>query len=139
MAGGRPTDYEGEYCEMLIEHMGKGFSFESFAGLLGVCRATVYNWLDLFPEFLDAKKIATEKCRMFWEQQGITGLYETTEFDAETGIKTTKKINPAMYIFNMKNRFKEDWSDTSKQELTGKDGGPLGVKFEGMDEAGLNS
>ena len=24
-------------------------------------------------------------------------------------------------------------------ELTGKDGGPLGVKFEGMDEAGLNS
>ena len=119
--------------------MSAGYSFESFAGFVGTCKQTIYNWLENFPEFLDAKKQAIEKCRLFWEQQGINGLYETSEFDTETGIKTTKKINPAMYIFNMKNRFKEDWSDTSKQELTGKDGAPLGVRFEGMDEAGLNS
>ena len=31
---GRPTDYKKEYCELLIEHMAAGFSFESFAGKL---------------------------------------------------------------------------------------------------------
>ena len=27
---GRPTKYKPEYCEMLIEHMSEGLSFESF-------------------------------------------------------------------------------------------------------------
>ena len=68
---GRPTDYKEEYCEMLIAHMSKGFSFESFAGVIGAAKQTIYNWLEANPEFMDAKNAAFEKSRLFWEGVGI--------------------------------------------------------------------
>lgn len=59
---GRPTTYKPEYCQMLIEHMSQGFSFENF-GLSckpKVHRGTLYDWIDAHEEFADAKKIGHE-------------------------------------------------------------------------------
>jgi len=39
----------------------------------------------------------------------------------------------------LRNRRKEEWSTPNKHELTGKDGAPLGVKFEGMSDEATNS
>ena len=96
--GGRPTKYRPEFDEMLIDHMAGGMSFESFAGVIGVCRATLYNMSDANPSFLDARKIGMEKCRFFWEKLGIGATAGKVE-----------NFNATCWIFNMKNRF--GWRD----------------------------
>lgn len=106
MPGGRPTDYKQEYCELLIEHMGNGFSFESFAALVNASKQTIYDWLAANPEFLDAKSIAFERSRLFWEKIGID-------------LARSGAGNATAFIFNMKNRFKEDWRDKIETEHSG--------------------
>ena len=49
----KPT-YKPEYCQMLIDHMSKGYSFESFAGKIGRGVRTIYEWREKFEEFQDA-------------------------------------------------------------------------------------
>lgn len=83
---------------MVIDHMAEGFSFEAFAGLIGVCKKTLYNWLEDNPDFLHAKERGFEASRRFWEKIGIN--------QAKTG-----EGSATAFIFNMKNRFKEDWND----------------------------
>ncbi len=58
---GRPTKYKLEYCQMLIDHMTSGYSFESFAGVISVNRDTLYHWEKLFKDFSDSKGIARQK------------------------------------------------------------------------------
>ncbi len=53
MTMGRPTKYDVKYCEMLYEHMAQGFSLESFAGVIGVSRSTLYEWVENNPDFSD--------------------------------------------------------------------------------------
>ena len=112
MPAGRPTTYKPEFCEMLIEHMSKGFSYQSFAGKLKVNQDTLYNWEKLFPEFSETKKTAQELSRQFWEKQGIDGLWEVTEYDEDGKPLKTRKLNSTVWIFNMKNRFA--WADRTE-------------------------
>ena len=121
MPAGRPTSYEERFCEMLIDHMAQGFSYESFAGLVGVSKQTIYDWEKANPEFLDSKKIGVEKSRLFWETQGIEGIYNTETFEQdENGSRSVKKaLNSSVWIFNMKNRFKDEWRDKQETELSG--------------------
>lgn len=106
---GRPTKYKEEYCQKLIEHMESGFSYESFAGLVGVSKQTIYDWEKVNPLFLDSKRIAFEKSRLFWERCGIEGMF--------MGGKENP-FNSTVWIFNMKNRF--NWRDKveSTHDLT---------------------
>ena len=113
---GRPTLYKQEYCEMLKEHMGKGFSFESFAGLIGTDRSTIYEWLTSQKDFSDAKKQAFELSRLFWEQQGLIGLYDEN-FGNGAG---SRKLNATVYIFNMKNRFPDEWREKTEVKHDGE-------------------
>jgi transposase len=106
MAGGRPTDFKDEYCELLVQHMKEGYSFESFAGLVGVTRKTIYNWLEI-PEFLHAKERGFEVSRLTWEKIGKT-------------ITVHGEGNATAFIFNMKNRFREDWNDKKEIEHSGE-------------------
>jgi hypothetical protein len=116
LLGGAPSKYRPEYCEALIRHMEKGYSFASFGAALptpsptnenprpkqeSVCKDTLYEWANVYPEFSDAKKIAENKCRLFWERMGILGT--SGKF---------KNFSPAVYIYNMNNRFKDDWSNS---------------------------
>lgn len=115
---GRPTKFKEEYCEMLEKHLEEGLSFEAFAGVLGVCKQTLYEWEDNFPQFLDAKKRAWEKCRLFWEKKGLEGLFNEEQVIDEGRTRTTtkKSMNSTVWIFNMKNRF--GWRD--RQEIEEK-------------------
>jgi DNA-binding XRE family transcriptional regulator len=113
---GQPTLYKEGYCVALIDHMSKGFSYESFAAKIGTCRQTLYNWEKEHPEFLDSKKQAQELCQYWWESAGINGLYTIVEH-GDGGEKNIieKKINPSMWIFNMKARFR--WKDEDQKPL----------------------
>ena len=66
---GRPTDYDPKYCEELIAHMKEGFSLEAFAGRIGVCEKTLYNWRDAHEEFLQAIKRGQPASRFAWEKK----------------------------------------------------------------------
>lgn len=104
---GRPTKYKPEYCQKLIDHMAKGYSFESFGAIINVARSTVEDWVKAQECFRGAKEEAFLRSREFWERQGIEGLWSG---DGDL------KINPTIWIFNMKNRF--GWRD--KVENTGE-------------------
>jgi len=71
---GRDTLYKPEYCELLITHMSKGLSLESFGALIGVHRNTLYLWRDNQPEFAEAIQLGREKSLYFYETLGIQGM-----------------------------------------------------------------
>jgi len=110
--GGRPTKYRPEFCEKLIDHMAKGLSFETFGTVIGVDRATIYKWAKpenkhKYQGFYDAKRIAFEECRAWWEKVG-NGL--------ATGSKSVKHGNSAVWIYNMKCRFAKEWRDNPAEQ-----------------------
>lgn len=121
---GRPSKYREEFCDLLIEHMAKGLSFESFAGTQRVSRAVLYNWEEMHPEFLDAKKIGLEMNRLWWEKQGIDGLWTH-----ENG----PKFNTGLWIFNMVNR--HGWLNKSQVDLKPL---PLDVEREKIRKLPMN-
>lgn len=120
MPAGRPTKYEERFCDLLIEHMDKGLSFEAFAGYLGVSKDTLFEWVKVHPEFSDSKKIGTEKARLWWESKATDYLLncEKTTRDSDGNVETVKtSLNSTVWIFNMKNRFRDEWKDKSEQEV----------------------
>lgn len=100
---GRPTNYKPEYCEALIEHMKKGYSFESFGATMGISRDNVYEWAKKHPEFSEAKKLALDQSLLYWERQGKKGLWSHAR---------GKQFNATVWIFNMKNR--HNWRDNKE-------------------------
>lgn len=114
---GRPTKYKEEYCDMLIEHMSKGFSFETFAAVIDVNQDTLHEWAKVNPIFSEAKKTAFLKCRYFWENIGIEGLWNEP---------LGRTLNTGVWVFNMKNRFK--WSD--RVEVSGDDEKPIVLGYD---------
>lgn len=106
----RPTKYKNEYCARLLEHMSKGYSYETFAAILEVSRQTLYDWEIRHPEFLDTKRKAQDKCQLWWEKQCIEGLYDQFEQNEKgQSVLVRSKANPSLVIFNMKSRFR--WRD----------------------------
>lgn len=106
-AGGRPTEYKPEYCELLIEHMKRGLSFESFGAVVDCSEQTLYNWREEHPQFFESYKRGVSFSRNFWEELGLVGTTEGKNFNATT------------WIFNMKNRFK--WRDLHDVTTDGKE------------------
>lgn len=112
--GGRPTKYKPEYCDILINEMEQGADMEEVAGLLRVTRSTIYEWLSKFPEFSDAKKIGDMLSYRFWAKAGRDGMYNET-IKSDDGNVVIRSLNPTLWIFNMKNRFK--WGDRHEVEV----------------------
>lgn len=94
---GRPTKYKEEYCEMLIDHMSKGLSQASFAGLIGVNVDTLTEWFKRHEAFSVSQKIGRAASLLIWERIGN-----------ELALGRLKG-NMGAYAFNMKNRHK--WQD----------------------------
>lgn len=106
MAGGRPSDYKPEFCQQVIEYGKEGMSKMEMCLELNICKQTLYNWCDEYPEFLDSLNKAIDYSQAWWEMKGRKATFDSEGFNATS------------YIFNMKNRFKEDWSDTSNNNIS---------------------
>ena len=106
---GRPTEYREEYCNKLIEHMKKGYSFESFGAEVPgyVHCATLYRWAEAHDEFREAKKIGTILSLKYWERLGMLGCKGKI-----------KGFNVAAWYINMKN--KHLWSDDGPRQVEDK-------------------
>lgn len=112
MPAGAPTLYKPEYCQLLIDHMSKGYSFQSFAGLVSVATDTIYEWADKHPEFSEAHKVGVARSRKFWEEKGLEGIFSTSETRRKGNATYTvsKSMNAAVWTASMRTRFK-DWND----------------------------
>ena len=106
MAGGRPTKYKNEYCDLLVNWMAGGLSFESFGSEVDASKQTLYTWTTKHPEFLDAKRVGTTKGQAFWEKLGRQAV-----------VGKIPGFNATVWIFSMKNRF--GWRD--KQDIVTRD------------------
>lgn len=103
--GGRPKKvFNPAWCDKLIQHMAKGFSFEAFAGVVKMSKGTLYQLTERHAEFLDAKKIGEGLSLLFWEGIGIKGAQGKLPY-----------FNNGAWVFNMKNRF--GWKNVNDHNL----------------------
>lgn len=98
---GRPSKYDPKYCELLIEHMKNGASFESFAGRIGIWKEALYNWTKKHEEFSNALKIG--RAKQHWALEKLAMAQATGQF----------KGSPATLIFILKNTI--GWKDQPDQ------------------------
>jgi transposase-like protein len=91
---GRPSDYKPEFCEKLVEHMSKGYSFESFGAVIDCGKASLYKWRDEHQEFSDALDMGRSKHLFMMEQMGQGNMVEHYQ---------GPKLNTALYKLFMAN------------------------------------
>jgi len=115
---GRPSMYDPEFCEIVLELGAEGKSKAQIAARLGINRDTLNEWTKIHPEFSVAVKNAQELALAWWEDAGQVNM-------ARQG------FNATAYIFQMKNRFREDYRDVTAMEHTGKNGGPIETRDVG--------
>jgi len=114
---GRPTDYKPEYCQRVVELAKEGMSLTEIASNLDCARSSLYEWAEVHPAFSDALTRARQECQAWWELQGRLGL-------------TLQGFNASLWSKNVSCRFREDWTDTSKQEISAPGGAPISVIFQ---------
>jgi hypothetical protein len=139
--GGRPTEYQGQktidrvtdfyrdaepYYESPVEKQDKNGNVTTYmerkantpmmrtqlAQYLNISRVTLYTWMDLYPEFLNAIKKGEERLMQeFLVENGLLGNY-----------------NPAFAIFTAKNKL--GWTDKTTTESTVKVEMPQKITIE---------
>ena len=102
---GRPTKYSKNLCKKLPEMFKNGESVVEVCAALGIWKDTFYNWVKEHPDFSDSYKKGLELSEAWWLKLGRAGSAGKT------------RIQPATWIFNMKNRFK--WTDRQETNISG--------------------
>lgn len=130
---GRPTLEDPLYdpdamIPIIIDMMNDGASIVEVCAAMKLRRATWYDWLkdDRKPEFKEAVAMGELLSQAWWERQGRINLH-------------ADKFATALWIINMKNRFKNDWKDKQEVETYGKDGAPLHPKTTDISDAELDA
>jgi transposase len=132
MPGGRPTIYDPAYCERVIELGKEGCSVVEMASDLNVSRNTLEtSWPAEYPEFLEAFTKARAHSQAWWESMGRKNLIMAPGAGQFQG---------SVWSRSMAARFPADWRESTKSEITGKDGEPLlpvsiDVAFRGVKPA----
>jgi hypothetical protein len=142
--GGRPSRYRAEYAEQARKLCLLGYTDAELAQFFEVGETTLGSWKKDHKEFLEAlkkgKSVADANVadRLYQRAMG----YEHPEVDirvvdnivVQTPITKIYAPDPASAIFWLKNRQRGKWRDKIDTEVTGADGGPVGiavnVKFE---------
>lgn len=113
-AGGRPSKYDPAYCGVVETEMASGLSLSAVAGIIGVSRATINNWMAENPEFLEAVSRAKAKRLLHWEQVALNVASQGGGAGSAT-----------IVVFGLKNMGGDEWADTTKTEISGPGGKPV--------------
>ena len=132
---GRPTSFKPEYIEQAFKLCLLGASDVQLADFFDVSVATINNWKNNYPKFLDALKEGKDEA----DARVAQSLYhralgyshkEDKIFNnngTEMIVETIKHYPPdtTACIFWLKNRQKAQWRDKVENSITGEDGGPV--------------
>jgi len=117
MTAGRPTLYTPQVIDQINEYLATAVpenmqipTVEGIALKLGISRDTLYEWAKVHPEFSDT----IDKLKM-----------KQKEALVQTGIFGGKEVNATIIALLLK--VNHDMVETSRTELTGKDGEPLTI------------
>lgn len=111
---GRPTKYEPRFCGELERFMGQGYSATAFAGKIGVSRATIDNWANEHPEFMEALSRGKASRLLHWEGAAL-----------RVSVKGGGPGTASIIAFGLKNMGGGEWSDRQQHEHSGPNGGPI--------------
>jgi len=99
---GRPSEFDPAYIAIALDYVGdQGKSITQLARHLRVSKQSIYNWMEKYPEFLDALKMAQEWGQGYWEDQLEVMM-------------TDRAANAPLVKLYFANRF--GWRDTDVQE-----------------------
>ena len=111
-----------ELAKQYCEHLSQGLSKQSF---VECCYKTIESRIEKEPDVFQSEKKAIDRSlrasRLWWESIGKNNILntETTVKDSEGNFQTVKtSLNSAAWIFNMKNRFKDEWKDRHENDNT---------------------
>ena len=108
MPAGRPSKYDPAMCETVVECGRAGMGKAEMAAELNVAYSTFDLWTQQHPEFSESVKDGQRQAQAWWEKQGRVATFGGID-----------GFNATSYIFQMKNRFRDEWSDTHKTEHSG--------------------
>jgi len=111
----RPSKYDPAFCERVVELGREGKSKAQMAAALDVHRETLDEWAKVHPEFSDSITRARLHAQAWWEAEVQRGIW-------------SREFNAAAWAKSMSARFPDEYSDRSKLELTGKDGGAVKIE-----------
>lgn len=104
----RPSKYDPAFCEAVIAAGKEGKTKAEMAAEIDVDRETLNNWMDRHPEFSRAVKRGLDYAQAWWEGKGREATFKNEGFNATS------------YIFNMKNRFSDDWRDKVESDVNAR-------------------
>ena len=113
-AGGRPSKYDPAFCDLVVETMRTGLSLTAFAGEIGVARSTINEWMDAHPEFSEAVSRAKASRLLHWERAALN-----------VAVRGGGPGTATVIVFGLKNMGGDEWSDTTKTEVSGPGGRPI--------------
>jgi transposase len=116
--GGRPSGYKPEWCSILPDMFREGQSVVEVATELGISKSAYYLYESAYPEFMDASTRGKQISQAWWEKQGRTNLFDTSEYDGDTKQSSTRKFNNALWAKNVACRFRGDWTDKQEIEIS---------------------
>lgn len=105
-------EYQENMCEQVIALGSEGKSEVQIAAALGVARTTMRSWAENFPIFSSALARARDLSQVWWENQAQDGLKD-------------KSFNAALWMKCVASRFRDEYGERVKQEITGANGAPL--------------
>lgn len=113
MPAGRPSLYQPEFCERIVDRQSNGWSLAEVAAEIGVSRQTLMNWADEHPEFLTAMQRAKAAEQAWFERVGREALF-------------ADKFQAAVWKKSVEARFRDDYTERRETELSGS----VGIRHE---------
>ena len=115
---GRPSKYRPEYCGLVQEYMGQGYSLTAFAGSIGCGRGTVYEWEASIPAFYEAVNIARAKRVLKLEIDMLSSINATV---VKARIRALKNACPAEWRMKIAREIprRVNVSRVTEQDATG--------------------
>lgn len=137
--------YDPERHPVIVRRYAReGCTADVIAAKLKIGRATLYRWLQKYPELRDALKAGRDLADALVEdalyRRAIGYDYEETKVTATANggvskVEKVKKHVPASetaMIFWLKNRRPDLWRDQQQHQITGAGGGPVQVATQPM-------
>lgn len=139
MSEGRPTRYREEYAEQARKLCLLGATDAEMANFFEVCVATIQNWKNDFPEFLDSIKAGKIKAdahlasKLYSRAEGAEWTEEQAikikvgQFEERVEVVSVKRSAPpetAALIHWLNNRRSGNWRSAQSLQQLDKDGKP---------------